>query len=464
MRWSPLLCKISERSECAPTTRILPAPAIWLNVSSFDVEYATAGLTEASVASLEYEAGISTFTRLPFALESANITTFGVTEMKRSEKAQAKTYTKLTDVSLLNADDQLILVYNSNGTNYALAKKLYSDGSFDKTAVTVTNNQIGTIGENVEIITLHDGKTEGTFLFELSDGSYLNISGYKFEKTDVASADSWQITFGSYGKITVKDVTTTSSYNGIKYDNDEVLGFICDSPNSYYTYDITAIYHCAIGTPKTALATPANLVATAAGNIVTVTWSAVEGAADYTVTCGGESKTVAETTAEFTLEYDKSYEISVVANPADTSIHKVSAAATASVTTEKDPSGEVPGGDKEETLVFPVDGATSGKIGTIEGKNFTLSSSNAEWHSDGLGLKMSSGNSITFKPANGKTITKIEITAANGKYFKARADEGSLDNNQSAGATSVWTGSAAVSVTFTATGFSIIGQVKVACE
>ena len=77
---------------------------------------------------------------------------------------------------------------------------------------------------------------------------------------------------------------------------------------------------------------------------------------------------------------------------------------------------------------------------------------------------MSSGNSITFKPANGKTITKIEITAANGKYFKARADEGSLDNNQSAGATSVWTGSAAVSVTFTATGFSIIGQVKVTCE
>lgn len=400
----------------------------------------------------------------PFALESANITAFGITEMKRSEKAQAKTYTKLTDVSLLNADDQLILVYNSNGTNYALAKKLYSDGSFDKTAVTVTNNQIGTIGENVEIITLHDGKTEGTFLFELSDGSYLNISGYKFEKTDVASADSWQIIFGSYGKITVKDVTTTSSYNGIKYDDDEVLGFICDSPNSYYTYDITAIYHCAIGTPKTALATPANLAATAAGNVVTVTWSAVEGATDYTVTCGGESKTSTETTAEFTLEYDKSYEISVVANPADTSVHKVSAAATTSVTTEKDPAGEVSGGDKEETLVFPIDGATSGKIGTIEGTNFTLSSSNAEWHSEGLGLKMSNGNTITFRPTNGKTITKIEITAATGKYFKARASEGSLENNQGAGATSVWTGSAAVSVTFTATGFSIIGQVKVTCE
>ena len=552
----------------------------------------------------------------PFALESADITAFGVTEMKRSEKAQAKTYTKLTDVSLLNAEDEILFVYFNEQTaaNYTFSTVMDSYDCITVQTVTITNSQITVLPEKAQVITLHDGEKDGTFKFELKDGTYLNAARAKFAiAQSIDNAHSWQISISKYGLITVKSINDETGTPYIKYNEAKGDEFF-QCVNTYSGQPLTAIYHCAIGTPKTALAAPTDLAATAAGNVVTVTWGAVEGAADYTVTCGGESKTTAETTAEFTLEYDKSYEISVVANPADTSIHKVSATATASVTTEKEPvvepssdfveltdastlkvgdelifvydwqgvcaagkefgydgpksvsvsivdgkiaspadnvliatlcegaaagqfllktedkyinadgysleltssastahswtitngslktsagnyfvfetmeiggfcsssylgsgaysptiyvrsaAGEVSGDDKEETLVFPVDGATSGRIGTIEGKNFTLSSSNAEWHSDGLGIKMSSSNSITFKPANGKTITKIEITAANGKYFKARADEGSLDNNQSAGATSVWTGSAAVSVTFTATGFSIIGQVKVTCE
>ncbi len=571
-----------------------------------------------------YEKEIAFTADKPFALESADIAAFGVTDMKRSEKAPSKVYTKLTDTELLNADDELILVYNSNGTNYALAKKLYSDGSFDKASVNVTNNQINSIGENVEVITLHEGKTEGTFLFELSDGTYLNISGYKFEKKDADSAESWQITFGAYGKITIKDVTTTSYYNSIKYDDDEVLGFICDSPNSYYTYDITAIYHCAIGTPKVALAAPANLTATAAGNVVTVAWNAVEGAADYTVTCGSESKTVTATTVEFTLEYDKSYDVSVVANPADTSANKVSAAATATVATEKEPTvepstdfveltdastlkagdelifvydwnglyaagkqfgydgpksvsisvidgkitspadnvliatlcespnagqfllktedkyinadswaleltgsassahswtitngslrtsagnyfvfetmevggfcassylgsgaysptmyvrsaaaGDVGGSDDNtETMTFPIAGAEQGAaiVDVITGKIFSVTCSNATWSDkddDGTGLRLAKSNnaSFTIRPLNGKKLTKIEITAAKDEAFKATADEGTLDNNQGWGATSVWTGNEGISVKFTITsGVSIVGQIKVTCE
>lgn len=84
---------------------------------------------------------------------------------------------------------------------------------------------------------------------------------------------------------------------------------------------------------KSILATPV-VTATAERNTITATWEAIEGAANYTVTCGNESKTIEGTTATFEgLEYATEYTVSVVANPADTTNYKASLAGEATATT-----------------------------------------------------------------------------------------------------------------------------------
>ena len=84
---------------------------------------------------------------------------------------------------------------------------------------------------------------------------------------------------------------------------------------------------------KSILATPV-VTATAERNTITATWEAIEGAANYTVTCGNESKTIESTTATFEgLEYATEYTVSVVANPTDTANYKASLAGEATATT-----------------------------------------------------------------------------------------------------------------------------------
>ena len=84
---------------------------------------------------------------------------------------------------------------------------------------------------------------------------------------------------------------------------------------------------------KSILATPV-VTATVERNTITANWEAIEGAANYTVTCGNESKTIEGTTATFEgLEYATEYTVSVVANPADTTNYKASLAGEATATT-----------------------------------------------------------------------------------------------------------------------------------
>ena len=87
------------------------------------------------------------------------------------------------------------------------------------------------------------------------------------------------------------------------------------------------------------------------GNEVVVSWSAINGAANYTVTLGTQSQTVNGTTVTFSnLEYSTSYTVSVVANPVDTTANLASDAGTATFTTEADPNaGGNEGGNDEWT-------------------------------------------------------------------------------------------------------------------
>ena len=85
------------------------------------------------------------------------------------------------------------------------------------------------------------------------------------------------------------------------------------------------------------LATPV-VEASVEGNVVTLTWEAVENAAQYSITVGTEMPVfVEDTTYVFTGEYETEYTFNVVAVPADEEKFAASEAATAKATTEAAP-------------------------------------------------------------------------------------------------------------------------------
>jgi hypothetical protein len=85
---------------------------------------------------------------------------------------------------------------------------------------------------------------------------------------------------------------------------------------------------------KVALAAPV-VEASVEGNVITLTWEAIEGAGNYAITCGTEMPVfVEETSYIFTGEYETEYTFAVVAVPAEEALYYASAAAEVSATTE----------------------------------------------------------------------------------------------------------------------------------
>lgn len=89
------------------------------------------------------------------------------------------------------------------------------------------------------------------------------------------------------------------------------------------------------------------------GNAATISWQAIAGAKDYSVSLNGTFLQTVDTAyiVLTDLEYSTTYSVSVVANPADSSANTASDAGTASFTTEADPNagGDEPGDDEPAT-------------------------------------------------------------------------------------------------------------------
>ena len=110
-------------------------------------------------------------------------------------------------------------------------------------------------------------------------------------------------------------------------------------------------------TELTKLATP-SVSGLVSGNAATVSWNEIAGAKDYTVTLNGtDVKTVATAYIVYQdLAWETTYSVSVVANPADSSVNSASDAGTATFTTEANPGsgdeGGNTGGASYENWVF----------------------------------------------------------------------------------------------------------------
>ena len=199
----------------------------------------------------------------------------------------------------------------------------------------------------------------------------------------------------------------------------------------------------------------------ATGNTVSVSWNAIAGAADYSVTCGSATKTVTLTSAEFTdLEYSKTYTVTVVANPTNTSLNTASAAASKTVTTKAAPST---GGSEVVIVSFPVDGVTvdENAVEIPTGDDNIVLTGTGSWRTVAdhgyNGIFMGNRKFLKVKANNGITLTKVEVTPVKGKSLNLEYETSLID--QTLG--SIWTGKETSWVRFTSSGSSYASSITV---
>ena len=404
--------------------------------------------------------------------ERANVAVFTVKNLAIQEKPKA--YKLLTDVAELNAGDKVIITNRNYASSTA---KFLSSTPYDSTKIglvssmTITNDiEIleTSLTDDVAVFTLEAGATAGTFAFKESNAGYLcgtyddvNWTNALYYSSTLEAGASWTVELISNG------VKMSSCYNGtnVRYLNnyDNYKFNYASSRGTSYNYYIFYIDGEGSGDEPeqpavTPLATPV-VTATAAGNAITASWTAVEGAANYTVTCGEATTTVASTTATFEgLEYNTTYEVKVVANPADTTTHSASEAGVATATTESNGAAAV------ETITLYFNGHTNSSgssVGTLCDGDILVSSTGS-WRTDKadgrdcIYIGRTTSNELRIEAQNGKVITKITMTAPAGYLIdlKGKEFDGYTTTTFASVTTLEWSGECKSRVVFTPAGNS----------
>ena len=372
--------------------------------------------------------------------ERANIARFTVKDLAVTEKP--KTYKLLTDVAELNAGDKVVICTKKAASSTANLLGTVADGNSIKfsDSVVVTDDleiEEAAIPSNARVFTVENGSVAGTLALKATDG-YLygtydadNYSSKLWVKDTKDEDASWKFSFAnsSYACSFYNETHSRylNNYYGSKFN-------FAGSQGTYYYY----VYYIdgasdEPGQPEQPVVTPLEtpvVTATVEGNTVTASWTAVEGASDYTVTLGSETQTVSVTTATFAeLEYATEYTVSVVANPADATVNTASEAGTATVTTEADPNA---GAVQTLTLSFPADmpadAASGNSVGTLCDGDILVSSTGS-WRTgkpdgrDCIYIGRTSSSEFRVEAKNGKVITKVTLTAPVGYLIDLKCKE-----------------------------------------
>ena len=128
-----------------------------------------------------------------------------------------KAWTLVTDVSTLNAGDQVVIV--AKESNYAMSTTQNSNNRAQ--ASVVKNGNIITFGSDVQILTLKAGKTSGTYAFYTGSGYlYAASSSKNYLKTEttLSANSSWNITIANGGVATIK-ATGSNTRNWMRYNS-----------------------------------------------------------------------------------------------------------------------------------------------------------------------------------------------------------------------------------------------------
>ena len=234
----------------------------------------------------------------------------------------------------------------------------------------------GKLDDKGEVV---DDNTPVVFTY-MSNGTYNSYWCYEYELTN-ANGDTMTLyindTQGNESNIYTDDsfIWTTRDYcyysgdfstygiqiNGMSYD--AISGAMNLSSEGDGTISFTMTLNFTNGTSRefsfagkigqentdgepTKLATP-SVAGIVSGNAATISWQEIAGAKNYTVTLNGGNAKIVET-AYITyqnLDWETTYSVSVVANPADTAVNTASDPGTATFTTEANPGGGEGGGN-----------------------------------------------------------------------------------------------------------------------
>ena len=196
---------------------------------------------------------------------------------------------------------------------------------------------------------------------EKGDTMTLYINDTQGNETNIYTDDSFIWTTRDYCYYAGDFSTHGIVVNGMSYD--AISGAMNLSSDGAGTISFTMTLNFTNGTSRefsfagkigqqnaggevTKLATP-SVSGLVSGNAATVSWQEIAGAKNYTVTLNGGNAKVVET-AYITyqnLEWETTYTVSVVANPADSAVNSASDAGTATFTTEANPGGGEGGGN-----------------------------------------------------------------------------------------------------------------------
>lgn len=329
--------------------------------------------------------------------------------------ARSEVWTLVTDASTLAAGDKLVIASNDKGAvagDIVIAGKksvMTSVGSVkfssDKDKISIVE-----LPSDAVILTL-DGTVDSWTLTnenaEKLGGS--NSAGNVYWNSGITT---WKITIDSKYGATVQ-VSTSSSVNRFLYNANSPRFLTYDSPTNTAML-LPQLYRLS---SNSALVAPANVKAVVDGQVVTVTWDAVSGAKDYTVTCTGQTEqTVSGTNCSFeNLEYDTEYTVSVVANPEDASVSK-SVASTATVKTGENPNPYLTVTPSEYKDEIPAAGAELKFTVKTNQPNWTVTSTDETNFKPSV-LSDNSGFTVTVAANDGNARTAtITVSAGELNY------------------------------------------------
>lgn len=225
-------------------------------------------------------------------------------------------WTLVSDANTLAAGDQLVIASNTKGK---VASSLSSEYLKEVSAKFSSDNlTIESLPSSALVLTL--GGASGNWTLANGNGLLLGATAAK------------KLAFGEGTTLWSISITNTGTtiQNGIS-KNGRLLHNVNNARFTTYTSDantsmlLPQIYRLESVLPS--LATPKVLAEVQNVNSVYALWGKIAGAKDYTVTCGEQTFTTADTKYTFTnLAYSTEYTVSVVANPSDETVNTPSAA------------------------------------------------------------------------------------------------------------------------------------------
>ena len=322
-------------------------------------------------------------------------------------------------VDMTIEDGQYVIAGEYNGKYYALpSANKTTAGTIDYSEIAVTDGKVAAADAAGYVWTV--AAADGGYTF-FNGEQYLTGAGNntslktETEATDAVWALDDSVDYG-YKFISPKEATR---YLSFRYGDTKKFGAYKNyGDGEYFGVHLLPID----GVVKSRLAKPALTAEVQNANEIVVSWSAVAGAKNYTVTLNdGEPETITATEKTYTgLEYSKEYTITVVANPEDEEQYVASEEASATVNTGADPSVVVTEGYK---LITTLAELTTGEyvIAAKVGDAYYAMGNTIAAKISGVSVPVSANKVISTSDAEGKvwniTRSGANITIKSGSNY-----------------------------------------------